>query len=114
MKHLKSLLGLAVVVGAFYMAFLLIPIYYNNYSFQDELDNQARQASYSNSVTDQDVQDILAKKAKELEIPLKAEQIHVARNGNEITITTHYSVSVHTPFKDFEINFDPSTKNKRI
>ena len=114
MKHFKSLFGLAVIVGGFYMAFLLVPIYYNNYSFQDELDNQARQASYSNSVTEQDVQDLLAKKAKELEIPLSAEEIHVARAGNEITITTHYSVSVHTPIKDFVLNFDPSTKNRRI
>ena len=114
MKHFKALFGLAMVVTAFYAAFLLIPIYYNNYSFQDELDNQARQASYSNGITDQDVQEILARKAKELEIPLGPDQIHVARTGNEITITTQYTVNIHTPIRDFELKFEPSTKNKRI
>ncbi len=113
MKLLKSLFGLAVIVSAFYMAYLLIPIYYNNYSFQDELDNQARMASYSATAADQ-VQDVLAKKAKELDIPLTAEQIHVEKAGADIVISTRYSVNVHTPFKDFVLTFQPSTKNHRI
>lgn len=113
MKHLKSIFGLLVVVSAFYMAFLLIPIYYNNYSFQDELDNQARMAVYSPTTPEQ-VQDILAKKAKDLEIPLTADQIHVVKQGADISITTRYTVNVHTPVKDFDITFEPSSKNKRI
>jgi hypothetical protein len=113
MKHIKSLFGLLVIVSAFYLAFLLIPIYYNNYSFQDELDQQARQAVYSQTTAEQ-VQEILAKKAKELEIPLTAEQIHVQKSGADILITTRYSVSVHTPIKDFDVTFEPSSKNHRI
>lgn len=114
MKHFKAIFGLAVIAAAFYAAFLLIPVYYNNYSFQDELDNQARQASYSNGVSDQDVQNNLAKTAKDLDIPLTPEQIHVSRMGSEITITTHYTVHLHTFIRDFDIPFEPSTKNKRI
>lgn len=113
MKSLKTLFGLAVVVSAFYMAFLLIPIYYNNYSFQDELDNQARQAVYSQTSAE-DVQAELAKKAKELDIPLTAEQIHVQKAGADITISAQYTVSIHTPVKDFDITFEPSSKNHRI
>lgn len=114
MKHLKTIIGLAVIVSAFYMAFLLIPIYYNNYSFQDELDNQARMAVYSPTVTTEDVQAVLAKKAKELDIPLTANQIKVMKTGSDITITTSYTVSVQTPLKTFEITFEPSSKNHRI
>ncbi len=114
MKHFKSLLGLAVVVSAFYMAFLLIPIYYNNYSFQDELDNQARMAVYSPQITAEDVQAVLAKKAKELDIPLTADQIKVVKAGSDITILAPYTITVTTPVKTFEINFEPSSKNHRI
>jgi YbbR domain-containing protein len=114
MKHLKTLFGLAIIVSAFYMAFLLIPIYYNNYSFQDELDNQARMVSYSPNTTVEQVQDVLAKKAKELEIPLTPEQIHVQISGADITISAQYSVNVHTPIKDFVLTFEPTTKNHRI
>lgn len=113
MKHLKSLFGVALVVSAFYMAFLLIPIYYNNYSFQDELDNQARMASYSQTTVEQ-IKDVLAKRAKELEIPLTADEIHVQKSGDDISITTQYTVNVHTPVKDFVLTFQPSTKNHRI
>ena len=113
MKTFKSIIAVAVIVSAVYMAYLLIPIYYNNYSFQDEVDNQARQAVYSQTPAE-NVQSELAKKAKELEIPLTAEQIHVQRTDGDITISARYTVSIHTPVKDFDITFEPSSKNHRI
>ncbi len=114
MKQLKSLLGIAVVVGAFYLAWVLIPPYYNNYSFQQEVENQARSASYSQIATEQTVKDALAKKAKELDIPLGADDIHVEKNGETISIWAEYTVSVQTPVKTFDLKFTPATKNKRI
>ncbi len=113
MKQLKALFGLAVVVAAFYMAWTLIPIYYNNYSFQDEMDNEARMATYSQK-SEQEVAEILAKKAKDLEIPVTPEMIHVQKNSSEVTIWTEYTVSVQTPIKTFDLKFTPSSKNKRI
>lgn len=114
MQRLKSLLGLVVVIGAFYLAWVLIPPYYNNYSFQDEIDNQARNAVYAYQTTEQDVKEALAKKAKELEIPLSPDQIHVQKTGSEISIWAEYTISVQTPVKTFDLTFSPSTKNKRI
>lgn len=114
MERLKSLIGIVIVIGAFYLAWVLIPPYYNNYSFQDEIDNQARNAVYAYQTTEQDVKESLAKKAKDLDIPLTADQIHVQKNGSEISIWADYTVSVQTPFKTFDLNFSPSTKNKRI
>ena len=102
-----------MVVG-FYLAWLLIPPYYNSYSFQDELDNQARQAVYAYQTTEQDVKENLAKKAKELDIPLTADQIHVQRSGSDISISAEYTVEIQTPVKTIELKFSPSTKNKRI
>ena len=60
MKQLKAFLGLAVVVVGFYLAWVLIPPYYNNYSFQDELDNQARTAVYNQQMTEDDVKKFAA------------------------------------------------------
>lgn len=114
MKSLKSLLGIAVVVAGFYLAWVMIPPYYNNYAFQDELDSQARQAVYSLQTTEQDVAESLAKKAKELSIPLTADQIHVQKSGGDISIWAEYTISVETPVKTFDLKFSPATKNKRI
>jgi hypothetical protein len=70
--------------------------------------------SYSPNTTVEQVQDVLAKKAKELEIPLTPEQIHVQISGADITISAHYSCNVHTPIKHFVLTFEPTTKNHRI
>ena len=114
MKQLKALLGLAIVVAGFYLAWALIPPYYNNYSFQDELDNQARTAVYSPQMTEQDVKNSLAKTAKDLNIPLTADDIHVQKGNGVISIWAEYTITVETPVKTIDLKFAPSTKDKRI
>ncbi len=114
MKQLKAFLGLAVVVAGFYLAWVLIPPYYNNYSFQDELDNQARTAVYNQQMTEDDVKKALAKTAQDLNIPLSPEDIHVQKSNGDISIWAEYTISVSTPVKTFDLKFSPSTKNKRI
>src|SRR3974390_3352186 len=102
MKQLKALLGLAIVVAGFYLAWVLIPPYYNNYSFQDEIENQARTAVYSQQTTEDDVKNALAKKAKELDIPLTADDIHVEKAGANIAIWAEDTISVSTPVKTLD------------
>jgi predicted membrane protein len=114
MRQLKALLAIAIVVGGFYLAWVLIPPYYNNYSFQDELENQARTAVYSPQTTDQDVKNSLAKTAKDLDIPLTADDIHVEKTNGNISIWTEYTITVQTPVKAIDLKFAPSTKDKRI
>ncbi len=114
MKQLKALLGLAIVVSGFYLAWVLIPPYYNNYSFEDELDNEARAAVYSPQMTEDDVKNALAKKAKDLDIPLTADDIHVEKTNGNISIWAEYTISVQTPVKTIDLKFSPATKDKRI
>src|SRR5574337_2765 len=99
MKQLKALLGLAIVVSGFYLAWVLIPPYYNNYSFQDELDNEARSAVYNQQMTEDDVKKSLAKTAQDLNIPLTPDDIHVQKSNGNISIWTEYTISVSTPLK---------------
>ena len=47
MGKLKGLIGIAFVAGFFYVAWNLIPPYFNNYQLQDELDDIARKNSYT-------------------------------------------------------------------
>lgn len=114
MKQLKAFLGLAVVVVGFYLAWVLIPPYYNNYSFQDELDNQARTAVYNQQMTEDDVKKSLAKTAQDLNIPLTVDDIHVQKAGGNISIWAEYTISIDTPVKTIDLKFSPSTKDKRI
>jgi len=113
MNRLKALFGLFVVVAVSYTAWMVLPLYVNNYQFQDDIQNEALLNSYSNK-TEQDIRNTLAKKAAEYGIPLKAEQINVQRNGPELSIWADYTVHVDLPGFPLDLRFHPATKNKRI
>ena len=113
MRNLKALLSLAVVVCGFYVAWTVLPVYYTSYQFQDAIDNEAKLGSYSTR-PEVEIQDTLFKKARELELPLKSDQIHVVRDGNELSIWAEYTVHVDLPLYPLDLKFSPSTKNRRI
>jgi len=113
MDRLKALIGVLLVVAVFYAAWLMLPPYINNYQFQDDISNEALINSYSNK-SELDIRNTLAKKAADYGIPLKAEQIHVQRNGAELSIWADYSVHIDLPGFPVDLSFHPATKNKRI
>ena len=113
MKTLKALFGLFVVVAGFYVAYKLIPPYFNNYQFQDAIESEARLNSY-NYKSEQEIREIIAKKARDLELPVTTDQITVQRSGSELIISAEYTVHVDLPGYPMDLKFTPSTKNKRI
>lgn len=114
MKTVKALFGLLVVVAVFYTAWKIIPPYFSEYQFEDAIAAEARFSSYNQTRSEQDIREAMAKKAAEYDIPLKAEEIHVQRNGSELTIWADYTVHVDLPGYPFDIKFHPNSKNKRI
>jgi hypothetical protein len=112
MKNIKALLGIGFVLAVFYVGFQLIPPYFNNYRFQDSVESEARLAANSNR-TEQDIRDTVAKSARELDIPLTADQINVQRSGSEVQIWAKYTVHVDLPGYPMDLQFEPSSKGKR-
>lgn len=113
MKSIKALFGLLVVFAIFYLGYKVLPPYFANYQFQDEIQNQAEQMSYSQK-SEQEIRDGIVKKARDYEIPLSGEQVKVLRSGNELTISADYTVHIDIPVYPFDLHFTPSGKNKRI
>jgi predicted small integral membrane protein len=113
MKQAKSLIGVAIVLIAMYLVWKVMPAYYANFEFQDYVESQSRIESYSNH-SEQEIAEIYAKKAADLEIPLTAAQIHVQRAGNDLTINAEYDVHIDVPVHPFDLHFSASTKNKKI
>ena len=114
MKTIKALFGLFVVVAMFYLAWKVLPPYFSNYQFQDELETQARYFSYGTPKSEQDIRDAIAKKAHEYDIPLTSDQVKVERMGPELAISADYTVHIDIPMYPFDLHFTPATKNKRI
>jgi len=115
MGTIKLGIGLAVIVVAVYLGAELIPVYYNNYQFKDVIKTEATLETYTTK-PETDIQEMIFKKAQDLEIPLSREQIKVQRHGvtgtGSLTIVAPYTVHVELPGYPLDLHFDPSTENK--
>jgi hypothetical protein len=113
MKQIKAIVGVAVVVIAFYVAFKLMPPYYNQIQFQDAIEQEARNASY-NMRSEDDLRNVIMKKARENDIPVIAEQIKVQKMVNDVTVSVDYTVHIDMPMYPLDLKFHAGTKNKGI
>jgi len=115
MGTIKLVFGIFVIVAAVYLGTALIPVYYNNYEFQDVVKTEATLETYT-SKPEADIRDSLFKKAQSLDIPLTKDQIKVQRHGTQgtgsLTISAPYTVHVDLPGYPVDLHFDASTENK--
>ena len=113
MGKLKGLLALIIIFGGIYVGWKLIPPYFHNYQFQDDLDDVARLNSYTHK-TDDEVKAIVIQKAGNESIPLKEEQITVTRNVDGMGISVHYRIHVDLILHPIDLDFTANSMNKRI
>jgi hypothetical protein len=115
MGTIKLGLGISMIVAAIYLGVMLVPVYYNNYQFQDVVKTEATLETYTTKPEDA-IRDSLFKKAQSLEIPLSKEQIKVQRHGTmgtgSLTISAPYTVHMDFPGYPMDLHFDASTENK--
>jgi len=113
MKTLKAIIGVALVVGGTYYGYLLIPPYFNNYQLQDYIEAEARLNTYTTK-PEQDIKDGVIKQARNLDIPLQAENITVQRGTGELQISCSYTVHVDLPGYPLDLKFAPASKSRLI
>ena len=113
MKTLRAIIGVVIVVGGVYYGYLLIPPYFNNYQLQDYIESEARINTYTVK-PEQDIREGVAKQARNLDIPLRPEDITVQRGTGELLISCSYTVHVDLPGYPLDLKFAPSSKSKLI
>jgi Domain of unknown function (DUF4845) len=113
MGKAKGLIGILIVVGAFYVAWNMIPPYFNNYQLQDALDDIARKNSYT-SLTDDEIKKIVVTKAEGESIKLKEDQVVVTRTRDGLGISVKYHVHVDMIVHPVDLDFVANSLNKRI
>jgi hypothetical protein len=110
MRGLRAILGIAFIVAVVYGVYLLVPPYYNNYQFQDTITDVARMNTYT-SKSEDEMRDILWRRAHALQIPINRDQIRVQREGGSVTISADYTVHIDMPGYPLDLQFHPSSKN---
>lgn len=113
MEKLKALIGLTVVLAAFYYAWEMIPPRFHNSQLQDDLDDIARRTTYQN-VSEEAIKNMVIAKAASDEIMLKEEQITVERGPNAVYLTVRYRVHIDMKVYQTDLDFVDSSHNKTI
>ena len=113
MGKLKGIIGFLLIIGGIYVGWELIPPYFHNYEFQDNLDEIARRNSYTTK-TDDDVRAIVIQEAGTLSIPLKEDQINISRNADGMGISVHYRIHVDMIVHPTDLDFTVNSVNKRL
>ena len=113
MGRIKGLIGIMFVVSCFYVAWNLIPPYFNNYQLQDALDDIARKNSYT-LAPDDEIKKAVILKADDEHITLKEDQIVITRTRTELGISVKYRVHVEMLVHPVDLDFTANSLNKRI
>ncbi len=100
-------------MAAFYVAWNVIPPYFNNYQLQDALDDIARKNSYT-GLSDDDIKKTVVTKASSEDIKLREDQVIVTRTQDGLGISVKYQVHVDMVVHPVDLNFTANSLNKRI
>lgn len=113
MGKVKAIVGFVLIFGGIYVGWNLLPPYFHNYQFQDDLDEIARRNTYTQR-TDDDVRAIVIKQASDDSITVKEDQIAISRTGDGLGISVHYKVHVDMLLHPVDLDFTTKSLNKRI
>ncbi len=110
MKTIKALLGLAILVGAVYVGWNLIPPYFSDYKLEGAIADEARINTYSNK-SEQAMRETVVQKAKDLDIPLTTDNVTVTRGNQMVAIDVKYTIHLDFPIHPVDLNFHTESKN---
>jgi hypothetical protein len=111
--RLKTIIWLAIMAGAVYVAILVVPILVNEYQFQDAMQTTARFATVSRQSPD-DIRAAVVKQAKADDIPIQPQDIRVENEAGNVRIQVDYSVTVDLHVYQWTLNFHPTATNNAL
>src|SRR5262245_50927101 len=113
MGKVKALVGILIVVGAFYTAWNMVPPWFHNTQLQDDLDDLARKNSYT-VISDDELKKRVIAKADDHDIKLKEDQITVTRTANVLGISVKYRIHMDLIVHQWDWDFSADSLNKRL
>ena len=112
---INLVITLMIMAAMIFAAVKVVPVYFANYQFQDAINSESRFAltGYPKR-TIEDVRDDVYKKAQELQIPAKREDIQVSMQSGYVNISLDYSVPIDLSVYQFSLQFHPHADNHSI
>ena len=110
---IKAILWSAILIYGAFVAYKILPAYVAEYQLADKMQEQAR-FSVVNRYSEEQVRDNIFKVVKDLEIPVKREEIKVVANQDVVKISMDYTVPVDLLVYQLNLHFTPSSENKNL
>ncbi len=113
--RINLLIALLILAAMGISAVKIVPVYVNNYQFQDAINTEARFAEsvYPKKSAVQIRQDIFSK-AQDLDIPADPQDIQLDMSGGNVSISLDYSVPIDLYVYQFTLQFHPHADNHTI
>jgi len=104
---------LAIVGGLIFIGVKIVPIYVVKYQMQDAIESESRFAlSGYPKKTPEDIRADVMKKATELDVPVKAEDIQVTVTNLGVEITMDYTVPIDLAVTQWSPDFHLHADNR--
>jgi hypothetical protein len=110
---IKAILWTVLLVYGAFVAYKILPAYVAEYQLQDKMQEQAKFAVV-NRYPEEQIRDSIFKVIKDLEIPVKREDIKITATQDVVRIACDYSVPVDLLVYQMNLHFTPSSENKNL
>jgi len=110
---LGTLIWLAILIGVAYCGFKIVPPYIDNYQIEDFMKSEARFANVNRRTPDQ-LKEVIYKKALEIGIPAKRDDVRVDTVQDGYKISLKYAVVIELPGYTLTLNFNPTADPKSL
>jgi hypothetical protein len=110
---IKAILWTILLVYGAFVAYKILPAYVAEYQLADKMQEQARFAVV-NHYPEEQIRDSIFKVIKDLEIPVKREEIKITANQDVVRIMCDYTVPVDLLVYQMNLHFTPTSENKSL
>ena len=110
---IKAILWTVLLIYGAFVSYKILPAYVAEYQLQDKMQEQAKLAVV-NRYPEEQIRDSIFKVIKDLEIPVKREDIKITATQDVVRIAVDYSVPVDLLVYQMNLHFTPSSENKNL
>jgi hypothetical protein len=107
----RLIAGIAVFAGLIADLSLLAPVYAHNYELEQYIDGRLHSRE-SRSVSDDRLRSDLMTRAKTLNLPLIANDVHIEHRDGVVTLRTFYKIQVDLGLYTVDLHFRPEASSR--
>jgi len=103
--------GCLVLAALAFFAVLFAPVYVRNLKLQNYVDEITHRVE-NDKQSDEVLRGWVLEKAHRLDLPVRADNVHIYRSADGLRIDVQYAVTVTAPFYSVDIHFYPGAGSR--